>query len=134
MYCICSLFKARGDRQGVYLALHVLGLFSGHICGCLEVQHGLALLLLILLLVSHLEQPPQIQCQCMCITSQFPIVKITGSVRIKTALKKSVLPLCHNDNVSKQIHIWIYTSLTTGFYIVWARMEAYRCLDGRENT
>lgn len=45
---------AEVNRRLIYLTLHVLSLLSSHICGRLKVQHGFALLLLILLLVFHL--------------------------------------------------------------------------------
>lgn len=54
--------RRRGRRRrSLYLALHVLGLFGGHICGRLKVQHGLALLFLILLLVLHLQEATQVK-------------------------------------------------------------------------
>lgn len=65
VYCICGCLKHRGERQGIYLALHVLSLLSSDICGCLKVQHGLALLPLILLLVFHLGQPKK-KCNVNC--------------------------------------------------------------------
>ena len=46
--------KAAGES--LYLALHVLRLLGAHVCGSFKVQHGLALFLLILGLVLHLQR------------------------------------------------------------------------------
>lgn len=64
--------------KSVYLALHVLGLFSSHICGSLKVQHGLSLLPLILLLVLHLEY---IKCNVRSFILIIPIPDYTKTLK-----------------------------------------------------